>query len=143
MREKYRKPNRMGSENVKQRSYPHTTSPPKKGGGGCTQFVHGRIRMTIYRRISAMLGRSTRVCTNQADFTNQAEVGGGAYSFVACLSQLTIDQGSISRRSTVPIPNRNTSNIWALIMLFPYTTWNMFAHPIPVLFRRLRPPFFP
>ena len=47
---------------------------------------------------------------------------GGAYSFVACLSHLTIDHASLSRRSTVPTPNRDTSNIWALMTLLPYTT---------------------
>ena len=31
--------------------------------------------------------------------------GGGAYSFAACLSHLTIDHASLSRRSTVPTPN--------------------------------------
>ena len=43
------------------------------GGGGCTQFVHGRSRMTIDPRISAMPGRSTsgfhgpgRRCLHQA-----------------------------------------------------------------------------
>ena len=44
---------------------------------------------------------------------------GGAYSLVACLSHLTIDHASLSRRSTVPTPNRSTSNIWALITLLP------------------------
>ena len=34
---------------------------------------------------------------------------GGAYSFVACLSHLTIDPASLSRPSTVPTPNRDTS----------------------------------
>ena len=41
--------------------------------------------------------------------------GEGAYSFVACLSHLTVDHASLSRRSTVPAPNRDTSNIWAPI----------------------------
>ena len=51
--------------------------------------------------------------------------GEGAYSFVACLSHLTIDHASLSRRSTVPTPNRDTptSNIWALSTLLPYTTY--------------------
>ena len=44
--------------------------------------------------------------------------GGGAYPFVACLSHLTIDHASLSRRDTVPTPNRDTSNIWALISFF-------------------------
>ena len=34
---------------------------------------------------------------------------GGVYSFVACLSRLTIDHASLSRRSTVPTPSRDTS----------------------------------
>ena len=46
--------------------------------------------------------------------------GGGGYSFFACLSHLTIDHASLSRRSTVPTPNRDTSNVWALITLLPY-----------------------
>ena len=46
---------------------------------------------------------------------------GGAYSFVACLSHLIIYHASLSRRSTVPTPNRDTPNVWALITLFPYT----------------------
>ena len=47
---------------------------------------------------------------------------GGGYSFVACLGHLTIDHASLSRGSTVPTPNRDTSNIWALITLLSYTT---------------------
>ena len=31
----------------------------RRGGGGCTQFVHGRSRMTIDLRIPTMPGRST------------------------------------------------------------------------------------
>ena len=40
---------------------------------------------------------------------------GGAHlsHFVACLRQLTIDHASLSRRSTDPTPNRDTSNISA------------------------------
>ena len=37
--------------------------------------------------------------------------GGGAYSFVAYLSHLTIDHASLSRRSNVPTPVGDTSNI--------------------------------
>ena len=49
--------------------------------------------------------------------------GGGAYSFVSCLSHLTIDHSSsLSRRSTVPSPDRDISNISALSAFLPYTT---------------------
>ena len=66
--------------------------------------------------------------------TSKARRGVGAYSFVACLSHLAIDRESLSRRSTVPTPNRDTSNIWALITLLPYVTKKLFAYPVPVLF---------
>ena len=66
--------------------------------------------------------------------------GEGGYSFVACLSHLTIDHASLMRRGTVLTPDRDTSNIWVLSALLPYTTSKLFVHPIPVLFRRLRPP---
>ena len=35
-------------------------------------------------------------------------------SFVACLGHLIIGHASLSRRSTVPTPIRDTSNTWAL-----------------------------
>ena len=48
---------------------------------------------------------------------------GGAYSFVACHSDFfPIDHEPLSRRSTAPTPNRDTSNIWALITLLSYIT---------------------
>ena len=42
-----------------------------------------------------------------------AVVGGGAYSFVACLSHSTIDHASLSRRSTVPstVPTPNKRHL--------------------------------
>ena len=39
--------------------------------------------------------------------------GGEAYSFVACLSHLTIDHASLPRRSTVPTPNRHLQQLGA------------------------------
>ena len=48
--------------------------------------------------------------------------GGGLISFVACLSHLTIDHAFLSKKGTVPTPNRDTSNNWALFTLFPYLT---------------------
>ena len=50
------------------------------------------------------------------------EGGRGAYSFVACLSHLTNEHASLSRRGIVPSPNRDTFNIWALVALSPYIT---------------------
>ena len=47
---------------------------------------------------------------------------GRGYPFVACLSHCTIDHAPLSRRRTVPTPNRDTSNIWALITFFPCIT---------------------
>ena len=65
----------------------------------------------------------------------------GAYSFVACISPLTICHASLSRRSTVPTPNKYTSKIWVLITFFPYITYKPFAYLITFLFRRLWPPY--
>ena len=48
--------------------------------------------------------------------------GGGVYSFVACLGHLTIDHASLLRRSTVPSPNGDTSDIGAVIALLSYIT---------------------
>ena len=48
--------------------------------------------------------------------------GGGRTHLLLASSYLTIDHASLSRRSTVPTPNRDTSNIWALITRFPYIT---------------------
>ena len=44
----------------------------------------------------------------------------GAYSFVACLSHLTIDHEPRSRWSTVPTRDRDTSNGWAPLICFPH-----------------------
>ena len=93
-----------------------------KKTGGCTQFVHGRSRMAVDPRIPTMPRRNTsgfqpgRHCLHQARSAVRCSATGGgrAYLFVACLSRLTIDHASLSRRSTVPTPNRDTSNIWAL-----------------------------
>ena len=59
---------------------------------------------------------------------------GGAYSFVACLGHLTIRHASLSRRTTVPTPNRDASNIWALIALpsIYYIETVCLSYPRPV-----------
>ena len=74
------------------------------------QYLTGRILHEVYsvpfkRRCSLLAGKSGRG-------------GGGAYSFVACLSHLTIDHASLPRRIIVPTPNRDTSNVWAFITFF-------------------------
>ena len=76
----------------------------------------------------------------QSDAPWRAGGGGGGYSFDACLSHLTTGHVSLSRRSTVPTPNRDAANDWALITSFPYITHNRFAIRIPFLFIRLWPP---
>ena len=51
-------------------------------------------------------------------------VGGGMYSFFARLSHLTIDQASLSRRSTVLTPNKRHLQQRALSVFFSYITKN-------------------
>ena len=60
--------------------------------------------------------------------------GGGAYSFVACLSHLTIGHASLSRRSTAPTPNRDTSNILGAHYVFSLCSKGTFclSYPLPV-----------
>ena len=53
---------------------------------------------------------------------------GGAYSLVACLDHSTIDHASLSRRRTVPIPNRDNSKIWALVTFFSHILHKKFLH---------------
>ena len=79
------------------------------------------LRVDEKRKSLILLGIKLKACA-AVKGEGYVFVGGGAYSFVACLSHLTIDHASLSRRSTVPTPNRDTSNIWALITLFPYIT---------------------
>ena len=50
--------------------------------------------------------------------------GGGGVSFVECLGHVTVDHASLSRRSTVPAPNRDTSNTWALITILFHTRYD-------------------
>ena len=47
-----------------------------------------------------------------------ATSAGGAYSFLACRSPLTIDHASPSRRSTDPITNTNTFKTWRSLRFF-------------------------
>ena len=44
--------------------------------------------------------------------------GGRAHSLIACLSHLTIDHASLSRRSTVPARNRDTSTFGRSLRFF-------------------------
>ena len=46
----------------------------------------------------------------------------GAYSCVACLGHLTVYHASLSRLSTIHIPNGDTSSILALVKLHLYIT---------------------
>ena len=64
---------------------------------------------------------------------------GGAYSFAACLSHLTVDHASLSGRSTVPTPSGDISSIWALITFFRILQSKLFDDFIPFLFRHLWP----
>ena len=70
--------------------------------------MHGRSRMTIDPRITSLQGRRTW------DFHRP-----GRHAF-------------LSRRSTAPSPNRETSNIWALITFFPYILEKKFCSPYPL-----------
>ena len=72
---------------------------------------------------------------SNADVVETHWVRWEAYSLVAYLGHWAIDQAFLSGRSTVPTPNRDTSNIWALITFSAYVTCKRFACvscPLPV-----------
>ena len=100
--------------------------------GVCAHVLLGRSGMVVDPRIPTSPGRTA---TSGFHRPGMEERGGG-YSFVSRLSHLTIDHACLSRRSTVlaPINNRDTFNNWALITLFPYITYKLFANRIPFLF---------
>ena len=114
------------------------------GTEGCTHIMYGRSliilrSMAIDPRMPTMPGRSTSGFprSDRHLLAPSAKYGEGV--FICCLlCHLTIDHASLSRRSTVPTPDRGTSNIWAFITLFPS---KMFANIIPFLFRCLSLPY--
>ena len=55
--------------------------------------------------------RSLVAVSNATGLEGERGGAGGAYSFVGCLSHLTLDHASLSRRSTVPTPKGGTFNI--------------------------------
>ena len=73
-------------------------------------------------------------CANISYFRKRVNIegawvgGGGCTYLLLALSNLTIDHASLSRQSTVPTPNRDKSNISALITLFPYVANIFFAY---------------
>ena len=69
----------------------------------------------VYARCSFVSFRSPSRRTLPGHPGRRARRADGAYSFVVCLSHFTIDHAFLSRRSTVPTPSRDTSNIWVLI----------------------------
>ena len=48
--------------------------------------------------------------------------GRGGCSFDACYGHLTIEHVSLSKRSTAPSSNRDTSDIWVIITFFSCVT---------------------
>ena len=87
--------------------------PPVWGGVGVTR---GRLRGGGQDGLMGCKGTTATV------EVGVVVGGGGAYSFVACLSSLTMDHAFLSARSTVHTPNRDTSNIWALSTFLPCAT---------------------
>ena len=76
--------------------------------------------------------RAQPICMQQVHTRGSRGGWARAYSFVACISRVPIDDASLSRRSIVPTPSRCTSNSGTLIPLFPYTTYSFcFVNVIP------------
>ena len=83
--------------------------------------LRNRGQLDVGRALSSSDAKTRNTQGSRTYQRSWAGKGGrGGYSFVACLSYLTIDHASLSRRSTVPTPNRDTSNIWTLSTVLPY-----------------------
>ena len=76
--------------------------------------------------------KSKNVSRRRYDGGEVVVVGVRAYSFVACFTLLIIGHASLSRQSTVHTPNRDTSNIWALITFFSCYYTKTFCLSLPV-----------
>ena len=61
------------------------------------------VRATSHVRIAPMAEKKVKPLPMGCEVTR---LEGGGYSFVACLSHLTIDYAFLSRRSTVPTPQK-------------------------------------
>ena len=94
--------------------------------------AHGKRKEEANRQREGERNRESHEITHRG--------GGGGYSFVVRLSQLTVDHASLSRQSTVPTPVGDTSTIRAFITLFPNITQYFFAYLFPLRFRCLWPP---
>ena len=115
---------------------------------GCVRFVHYmqnmQARRTKDKLFVPQLVRGVTLCVVSCAFDEYTNyTGGGGGVLICCwLSHLTIDHAYLSRRSTVPTPNRDTSNVWALILLFfdslkMYNIKTARLLSSPVLFRGL------
>ena len=70
-------------------------------GGGDISWVEFKVRVALFGRAGGEERGGVLVC--------------------CCLGHLTVDHASLSRWSTVPTPNRDTSNIWALLLFSIYS----------------------
>ena len=93
----------------------HSVSPPNN----LTSFLAVPITRAFLKKYYivraeemsfSITSSRTREHQNTASSTPPSR-GGGGYSFVACLHHLITDHASLSKRSTVPTPNRDTVNI--------------------------------
>ena len=89
-------------------------SPSSRGVAAKSPLSRTKVAAGSGRGWSAPGGKKTRIrATVSLGRDGMAVRGeGGASSFAACLRPVTLDHASLSRRSTVPIPNRDdTSNL--------------------------------
>ena len=93
-----------------------------------------RGQNVLLKAIHSPQGKSTEDITG-----NIMTEGGGRTHLLLTLAIWPLT--TQSRRSTVPTSNRETSNVWALIMFSIYITQKKFAYVITfLLHRRLWPP---
>ena len=105
---------------------------PARGSSSCITMIDSvsedRHRPTTgisINHLPIQKGKQILICSNR-------RWGGRDTDCRFCISHLTIDQAFLSRRKTVPTPNRDTSNIWALHVFTHCIVFFCLSYPLPV-----------
>ena len=80
------------------------------------------LNIAVISLVGGYEQRYSDLTNNDVELTRGAEAGGGrgGHSFVACLSHLTIDHASLSRRAPFLLLTETPTFIWGLITSMPW-----------------------
>ena len=101
--------------------------------------MSGPPRRTTWRPLAATAAHTVRNVLDERPVVkllySEGRAGGRTRmcSSVAFLHRFAINHGSLSRRTTVPTPNGESSNVRAVISFFEHNTLSNFVYLIPFL----------